>query len=152
MSCGSTCSPEANLGRHVRSSSLYKPDPDTITIKPSTCTSSEVLSLQAGACRFIRTSLIDKPMLNTSASDVRHAAFMHAPTSKPWNFSQPIHSENIQMKSVRQASMVHLAAPLRFLVTLMPKKLKNAMDTTLASVLHCSALDALISCEGHRAA
>lgn len=50
------------------------------------------------------------------------------------------------MKSVRQASMVQRAAPLRRLVTLTPKKLKNAIDTTLAAVVACSDGDLAISC------
>ena len=51
-----------------------------------------------------------------------------------------------QTKSVRTASMVQREAPDRFLVTLMPKKLKKAMDTTLPAVVTCSCRDAAISC------
>ena len=50
------------------------------------------------------------------------------------------------MNSVRQASMVQRAAPLRRLVTLTPKKLKKAMEITLAAVVACSDRDAAISC------
>ena len=54
--------------------------------------------------------------------------------------------ETPHTNSVRQASMVARAAPLRFLVTLMPKKLKKAMDRMLASVDHCSWRDPWSSC------
>jgi hypothetical protein len=50
------------------------------------------------------------------------------------------------MNSVRVASMVARAAPLRLLVTLIPKKLKKAIDTTLPAVDHCNCLEAAISC------
>ena len=53
------------------------------------------------------------------------------------------------MNRVRQASMVQRAAPLRRLVTLTPKKLKKAMEITLAAVVACSARDAAISCAKH---
>lgn len=62
-----------------------------------------------------------------------------------WKFSQPAQRLNIHTKSVRQASMVQRDAPLSFLVTLMPKKLKKAMDITLAAVVICSCLDLEIS-------
>ena len=51
-----------------------------------------------------------------------------------------------QMNRVRQASMVQRAAPLRRLVTLTPKKLKKAIEITLAAVVACSDRDAAISC------
>lgn len=41
------------------------------------------------------------------------------------------------MRIVRQASMAALAAPLRLLVTLNPKKLKKAMLTMLPTVDAC---------------
>jgi len=66
-------------------------------------------------------------------------------TSRMWKFSQPAQRLNIHTNSVRQASMVQRDAPLSFLVTLMPKKLKKAMDITLAAVVICSCLDLEIS-------
>lgn len=74
--------------------------------------------------------------LGTGQAEQRHAgslpptvghALVHPPMSQPapptrtcikWKRSQPRLSANSQMKSVRQASMVARAAPLRFLVTL----------------------------------
>ena len=44
--------------------------------------------------------------------------------------------------------MVALPAPLSFLVTLMPKKLKNAIETRLPTVLHSKVLELEISCPG----
>jgi hypothetical protein len=67
-------------------------------------------------------------------------------TSRLWKRSQPAQREKAQTKSVRTASMVQREAPDRFLVTLMPKKLKNAIDTTLPAVVICSCRDAAISC------
>lgn len=45
--------------------------------------------------------------------------------------------EKSQMRRVRQASIAALAAPLRLLVTLKPKKLKNAMLMMLPAVDTC---------------
>ena len=45
--------------------------------------------------------------------------------------------------------MVQRAAPLNLFVTLIPKKLKNAIDTTLPNVVHCSCGEAAISWNIH---
>ena len=58
--------------------------------------------------------------------------------------SQPRITAKIQMKMVRHASMVAREDPLSFLVTMIPKKLKNAMETTLSSVVTCSCREAPI--------
>ena len=46
--------------------------------------------------------------------------------------------EKSQMSRVRQASIAARADPLRLLVTLKPKKLKNAMLTMLPTVDTCA--------------
>lgn len=72
-----------------------------------------------------------------------------ARTSRLWKRSQPAQSEKAQTKSVRTASMVQREAPDRFLVTLIPKKLKKAIETTLPKVVTCSCREQAISCSAH---
>ena len=69
----------------------------------------------------------------------------HTTTGKLASLWGPLYPAH-QMNRVRQASMVQRAAPLRRLVTLTPKKLKKAMEITLAAVVACSDRDAPISC------
>ncbi len=67
-----------------------------------------------------------------------------------WNRSQPAHRLKTHTNSVRHASIVQREAPLSFFVTLIPKKLKNAIEMTLAAVVICSCLDWAISCAWHQ--
>lgn len=55
-------------------------------------------------------------------------------------------SAKSQMKRVRHASMVARDPPLSCLVTLMPDRLKAAMDVTVVAVVHCSVRLARTSC------
>mmetsp|Transcript_31344 Transcript_31344/g.87911 ORF Transcript_31344/g.87911 Transcript_31344/m.87911 type:complete len:211 (+) Transcript_31344:2589-3221(+) len=58
--------------------------------------------------------------------------------------SHPLPTANIQMKIVRHASMVALDDPLRCLVTMIPKKLKNAMEMMDIIVVTVSCVEAWI--------
>lgn len=71
----------------------------------------------------------------------KNVPYTNSPNPTTWShlkLSHPKPMETIQIKSVRQVSMIERAVALMLRVTEMPKKLKPPMDTMMAREVYAT--------------